>query len=111
MLQAADALGERPCRDELSRRYEMPRLGTGLEPGRFRHLKTGGGMQAILYALRKARDSGGVLPFYRRMRARNTCKTCALGMSAMKDEAGGALEVCKKSFQAQAADMQPPIEP
>ena len=74
-------------------------------------MKNGGGMQAIRYALRKARESGGVLPFYRRMRTRNTCKTCALGMSGMKDETGGALEVCKKSFQAQAADMQPPIEP
>jgi molybdopterin-dependent oxidoreductase alpha subunit len=30
-------------------------------------------------------------------------------MSGMRNEAGSALEVCKKSFQAQAADMQPPI--
>jgi len=72
-------------------------------------MNSGGGLQAIRYSLRKARESGGLLTFYRRMRARNTCKTCALGMSGMKNEAGGALEVCKKSFQAQAADMQPAI--
>jgi molybdopterin-dependent oxidoreductase alpha subunit len=74
-----------------------------------KRMRSGGGLQAIRYSLRKARESGSVLTFYRRMRARNTCKTCALGMSGMKNEAGGSLEVCKKSFQAQAADMQPPI--
>ena len=47
------------------------------------------------------------------MRARNACKTCALGMGG---QAGGMVnelrsfpEVCKKSVQAQAADMQAPI--
>jgi molybdopterin-dependent oxidoreductase alpha subunit len=73
-------------------------------------MSSGGGMQALRYSWRKARQSGGLWTFYRRMRARNTCKTCALGMSGMKNEAGGVLEVCKKSFQAQAADMQPAID-
>jgi len=72
-------------------------------------VRSGGGLQAIFYSLRKARESGGLWSFYRRMRERNTCKTCALGMGGMKNEAGGGLEVCKKSFQAQAADMQPPL--
>ena len=72
-------------------------------------MKSGGGLQALVYSYRKARESGGVVRFWRRMRQRNACKTCALGMSGMHNEAGSALEVCKKSFQAQAADMQPPI--
>src|SRR5262245_17205705 len=72
-------------------------------------MRSGGGLQAIRYSFRKARESGGVLRFWQRLRTRNACKTCALGMSGMKNEAGSALEVCKKSFQAQAADMQPPI--
>ena len=72
-------------------------------------MQSGGGLQALVYSYRKARESGGVLRFWRRMRQRNACKTCALGMSGMHNEAGSALEVCKKSFQAQAADMQPPI--
>jgi molybdopterin-dependent oxidoreductase alpha subunit len=76
-------------------------------------MRSGGGLAAILYSWRKARESGNVLGFYNRMRARNACKTCAVGMGGqkggMRNEAGGSLEVCKKSFQAQAADMQPPI--
>ncbi len=72
-------------------------------------VKSGGGLQALRYSLRKAREAGGVLAFYKRMQARNACKTCALGMSGMKNESGSALEVCKKSFQAQAADMQPAV--
>ena len=47
------------------------------------------------------------------MRSRNACKTCALGMGGqlggMVNEAGGFPEVCKKSLQAMAADMQSPI--
>ena len=75
-------------------------------------MRSGGGVASILYAWRKARQAG-VLRFYRRMRAKNACKTCALGMGGqrggMHNETGNALEVCKKSMQAQAADMQPPI--
>ena len=44
------------------------------------------------------------------MRGRNVCKTCALGMGGqaggMVNEAGHFPEVCKKSLQAQAGDMQ-----
>lgn len=72
-------------------------------------MQSGGGLQAIVYSFRKAREAGGVVRFWRRMRQRNVCKTCAFGMSGMRNEAGSALEVCKKSIQAQAADMQPPI--
>jgi len=49
----------------------------------------------------------------RRMQTHNACKTCAVGMGGqsggMRNEAGSFPEVCKKSIQAQAADMQPPI--
>jgi len=72
-----------------------------------------GGFAAIRYSLRKGREAGGVLALYRRLRARNACKTCALGMGGqrggMVNEAGHFPEVCKKSIQAQAADMQRPI--
>lgn len=44
------------------------------------------------------------------MRSRNACKTCALGMGGqrggMVNELGRFPEVCKKSVQAMAADMQ-----
>ena len=76
-------------------------------------ISSGGGWAAIDYALRKGLESGGLLQFYRRMRRRNTCKTCALGMGGrsggMVNESGRFLEVCKKSIQAQAGDMQGPI--
>ena len=76
-------------------------------------LRSGGGLGSILYSWRKARQAGGVVRFYRRMRMRNACKTCALGMGGqrggMRNETTTGLEVCKKSIQAQAADMQPPI--
>jgi molybdopterin-dependent oxidoreductase alpha subunit len=72
-------------------------------------VSSGGGFPAIAYTLRKAREAGGLLRFYRRLRSRNTCKTCALGMGGMRggmvNEAGHFPEICKKSIQAQAADM------
>ncbi len=47
---------------------------------------------------------------WKALRTRNACKTCALGMGGqrggMVDEAGHFPEVCKKSVQAMAADMQ-----
>lgn len=47
------------------------------------------------------------------MRSRNTCKTCAVGMGGqlggMVNEGGYFPEVCKKSFQAMASDMQQAI--
>ena len=49
------------------------------------------------------------------MRSKNACKTCALGMGGqmggMVNEAGHFPEVCKKSLQAMAADMQDGISP
>ena len=49
------------------------------------------------------------------MRSKNACKTCALGMGGqtggMVNEAGHFPEVCKKSLQAMAADMQGAIKP
>src|SRR5215831_11047418 len=71
---------------------------------------SGGGWPAIVYTLRKARASGGIVRMIRALTARNACKTCALGMGGqkggMRNEAGAWPEVCKKSVQAMAADMQ-----
>lgn len=72
----------------------------------------GGGFKAIFYSLRASREVG-----YRNMIrtsfSKNTCKTCAMGMGGQKggmaDEKGRFPEVCKKSFQAQLTDIQPPI--
>jgi molybdopterin-dependent oxidoreductase alpha subunit len=78
-------------------------------------VKAGGGWPAIWYSLKKAREAGGLLRFYRAMRSRNACKTCALGMGGqrggMVNESGRFPEVCKKSMQAMAADMQGAIRP
>ncbi|MGE3181352.1 MAG: molybdopterin-dependent oxidoreductase, partial [Phycisphaerae bacterium] len=75
-----------------------------------RKTNSGGGWPAIFYSLRKAREVGGFLKFYKALRSRNACKTCALGMGGqqggMVNEAGHFPEVCKKSMQAMAADMQ-----
>ncbi len=72
----------------------------------------GGGFKSIIYSLKAAKAVG-----YRRMygatMSRNTCKPCALGMGGqqggMVDEMKHFPEVCKKSFQAQITDIQPPI--
>ena len=75
--------------------------------------RSGGGLAAVRYSLAKAREAGGFLAFTRRLGSHNACKTCAVGMGGqrggMVNEAGSFPEVCKKSIQAQAADMQPPI--
>ena len=75
---------------------------------------TGGGWAAIGYTLRMARRVGW-LNLWRAMSAKNTCKTCALGMGGqsggMRNELGHWPEVCKKSFQAMVADMQAGITP
>ena len=67
-----------------------------------------GGFAALAYVLEKGRQTG-YLKLYRRLRSKNTCKTCAVGMGGqhggMVNEAGHFPEVCKKSVQAQAADM------
>jgi molybdopterin-dependent oxidoreductase alpha subunit len=69
----------------------------------------GGGFPAMLYVLRKGRQAGGLRKLYSRLRSRNVCKTCALGMGGqrggMVDESGRFPSVCKKSVQAQASDM------
>lgn len=76
-------------------------------------VRHGGGFRAIRYSLRKARESGGLWKFYQALRSKNACKTCALGMGGQKggmvNEAGAFPEVCKKSMQAMASDMQPAI--
>ena len=78
-------------------------------------LTSGGGWQAIWYTLRKAREMGGLWKAWQAMRSKNACKTCALGMGGqsggMVNEIGGFPEVCKKSLQAMAADMQGAIRP
>ncbi|MHB8635441.1 MAG: FdhF/YdeP family oxidoreductase [Fimbriimonadaceae bacterium] len=81
---------------------------------RLRKLKSGGGWQAIRYSLVQATKIGP-LKFWRALRSKNACKTCALGMGGqlggMVNEAGHFPEVCKKSVQAMAADMRGRIEP
>ena len=71
-------------------------------------VKAAGGFAAMKYVLAKGR-SVGTVALYKRMRSKNACKTCALGMGGqeggMVNESGHFPEVCKKSVQAQAADM------
>ena len=80
-----------------------------------RRLTSGGGFPAIWYALKKARQSGGIIKFLRALSTKNACKTCALGMGGqlggMVDESHRFPEICKKSMQAMAADMQGRIQP
>src|SRR5947207_3644231 len=76
--------------------------------------QSGGGWPAIWYTLRKARAMGP-LRMWKALRSRNACKTCALGMGGqlggMVNEKGRFPEVCKKSIQAMAADLQGPVHP
>ena len=76
--------------------------------------KAGGGIKAIRYTLAKAAEAGGIVRMTRRLGSHNACKTCAVGMGGqrggMRNEAGSFPEVCKKSVQAQAADMQAAID-
>jgi molybdopterin-dependent oxidoreductase alpha subunit len=71
--------------------------------------KTGGGWRAIWYTVTKSLEVGP-WQLWQKMRARNACKTCALGMGGqlggMVNEKGHFPEVCKKSLQAQVADMK-----
>ncbi|MGE3800038.1 MAG: FdhF/YdeP family oxidoreductase [Candidatus Kapaibacterium sp.] len=75
-------------------------------------VNSGGGWAAIWYSLEKSFKVGPI-EFWRRMFSKNSCKTCAYGMGGqdggMRNEAGSFPEFCKKSVQAMAADMQPPI--
>src|SRR5262245_65737196 len=70
--------------------------------------RAGGGFAAVRYSLARASEAG-LVDLTRRLRTHNACKTCAVGMSGMTNERGAFPEVCKKSIQAQAADMQAPI--
>ncbi|MCX7385704.1 MAG: FdhF/YdeP family oxidoreductase [Planctomycetales bacterium] len=74
-----------------------------------RRPRSGGGWKAIGYSMKLARRVG-FLNMWRAMRSKNTCKTCAVGMGGqlggMVNEGGHFPEVCKKSFQAMASDMQ-----
>lgn len=76
-------------------------------------VSAGGGLPALVYVWKKGREAGGVLRLYARLRSRNVCKTCALGMGGqaggMVNEAGHFPEVCKKSVQAQTGDMHAAI--
>ena len=80
-----------------------------------RKIKAGGGWPAVFYTLRKGREVGGLWKLWKAMRTKNACKTCALGMGGqaggMVNEQGHFPEVCKKSLQAMAADMQGGIRP
>lgn len=80
-----------------------------------KRLNSGGGWPAIRYTLKKAREVGGFRKLWKAMRSKNACKTCALGMGGqrggMVNERGAFPEVCKKSLQAMAADMQGAIRP
>ena len=77
-----------------------------------RRVRSGGGWPALFYTLRKARGVG-LRRMWSALRSRNACKTCALGMGGqlggMVNEKGKFPEVCKKSVQAMAADLQGPI--
>jgi molybdopterin-dependent oxidoreductase alpha subunit len=79
-----------------------------------RSVTSGGGWKAVRYTLHTA-NRVGWLAMWRAMRTKNACKTCALGMGGqrggMVNEAGHFPEVCKKSLQAMAADMQGGISP
>lgn len=78
-----------------------------------RKVQTGGGWAAIRYSFKKAREVGGPWKLWKALRSKNACKTCALGMGGqsggMVNEAGSFPEVCKKSIQAMASDMQSAI--
>ena len=71
--------------------------------------RSGGGWKAIGYSMKLARRVGW-LKMWKAMRSKNTCKTCAVGMGGqlggMVNEGGYFPEVCKKSFQAMASDLQ-----
>ncbi|MCR4315295.1 MAG: FdhF/YdeP family oxidoreductase [Planctomycetes bacterium] len=71
--------------------------------------KTPGGITNIIYSLKVARKVG-FFKFWKSIRSKNTCKTCAYGMGGqkggMRNEIGGFPEICNKSMQAQLTDIQ-----
>ncbi|MEX1223316.1 MAG: molybdopterin-dependent oxidoreductase, partial [Pirellulales bacterium] len=80
-----------------------------------KQVKSGGGWPAVMYTFRKARESGGLWKFYKALRSKNACKTCAVGMGGQRggmiNEAGKFPEICKKGMQAMAADMAGALKP
>jgi len=78
------------------------------------HFKNIGGFRSIWYTIKIGRNVG-YLKLLRSLVSKNTCKTCALGMGGqnggMSNEQGHWPEICKKSIQAMAADMQKSIQP
>ena len=72
----------------------------------------GGGAKKIFYTLDTVRRMGPGKAA-KALTSKNACKACAYGMGGqrggMVNEAGSFPEVCKKSLQAQAGDMQAPI--
>ncbi len=64
-----------------------------------------GGFAALKYVFRKGGETG-FFRLWKRLHARNACKTCAVGMGGMRNEAGHFPEVCKKGIQGMAADLQ-----
>ncbi|MEM9571351.1 MAG: FdhF/YdeP family oxidoreductase [Pseudomonadota bacterium] len=72
----------------------------------------GGGAKKVLYTLNTLRKIGPVKAT-KALRAKNTCKACALGMGGqnggMVNEIGEFPSVCNKSVQAQSTDIQPEI--
>lgn len=77
-------------------------------------MRSGGGWKAIGYSLKLA-SRVGWWKMWKALRSKNACKTCAVGMGGqlggMVNEGGYFPEVCKKSFQAMASDMQGRIRP
>ncbi len=73
---------------------------------------SGGGWKAIGYTMKLA-GRVGWWNMWKALRSKNTCKTCAVGMGGqlggMVNEGGYFPEVCKKSVQAMASDMQDAI--
>ncbi|MEQ9410782.1 MAG: FdhF/YdeP family oxidoreductase [Fuerstiella sp.] len=71
--------------------------------------RSGGGWKAVAYSLKLA-SRVGWWKMWKAMRSKNACKTCAVGMGGqlggMVNEGGYFPEVCKKSFQAMASDLQ-----
>ncbi len=70
---------------------------------------SGGGWKAIFYSFKLAQRVGW-WKLFSAASSKNACKTCALGMGGqlggMVNEGGHFPEVCKKSFQAMASDLQ-----
>ena len=78
------------------------------------YFKNIGGFRSIWYTIKIGFDVG-YLKMLKTLISKNTCKTCALGMGGqnggMLNEQGHWPEICKKSIQAMAADMQNAIQP